>query len=153
MERGTRAGELTIIIAEDDDGHAELIMDNLRQAGVYNTMIRFKDGQETLDFFFHRGSAKREKKRAYLLLLDIRMPKVDGMEVLRQLKGDPELKNVPVIMLTTTDDPREIKNCYNLGCNCYVTKPVDYLKFAEMLTRLGLFIVVVQVPGIEGAEP
>jgi CheY-like chemotaxis protein len=139
--------EVTILIAEDDDGHAELIMDNLRQAGVFNRMLRFRDGQETLDFFSSAGEGARwEKGRAYMLLLDIRMPKVDGVEVLRQLKSNPELKNVPIIMLTTTDDPREINNCYSLGCNCYVTKPVDYNKFAEMLHRLGLFIVVVQVP-------
>lgn len=147
------AGEVTILIAEDDDGHAELIMDNLREAGVFNDMLRFRDGQETLDFFFaEEGAVKREKGRAYMLLLDIRMPKVDGVEVLRQIKADRELRNIPIIMLTTTDDPREIRNCYNLGCSCYVTKPVDYDKFAEMLNRLGLFIVIVQVPQLFGED-
>lgn len=146
------AGEVTILIAEDDDGHAELIMDNLREAGVFNDMLRFRDGQETLDFFFAEGAVKREKGRAYMLLLDIRMPKVDGVEVLRQIKADRELRNIPIIMLTTTDDPREIRNCYNLGCSCYVTKPVDYDKFAEMLNRLGLFIVIVQVPQLFGED-
>lgn len=149
MKQEPVSGEVTILIAEDDDGHAELIMDNLREAGVFNRMIRFRDGQETLDFFSAEGEGpRREKGHAYMLLLDIRMPKVDGVEVLRQLKTNPELKNFPIIMLTTTDDPREINNCYSLGCNCYVTKPVDYQKFAEMLHRLGLFIVVVQVPKI-----
>lgn len=153
MGQMSAAGEVTILVAEDDDGHAELIMDNLRDAGVFNSMLRFKDGQETLDFFFGDGGGSRfEKGRAYLLLLDIRMPKVDGIEVLRQLKADPELKNIPIIMLTTTDDPREIKNCYGLGCSCYVTKPVDYRKFAEMLRRLGLFIVIVQVPRVDGED-
>lgn len=145
--------EVTILIAEDDDGHAELIKDNLQEAGVNNPIIRFRNGQEALDFFFAppAGAApRREHGRAYMLLLDIRMPKVDGVEVLRQIKQDPELKNMPVIMLTTTDDPREIRNCYSLGCSCYVTKPVDYQKFAEMLTRLGLFILVVQVPQLNG---
>ena len=145
------AGEVTVLIAEDDDGHAELIMDNLREAGVLNRMLRFRDGQETLDFFFGEGEGiKREQGRSYMLLLDIGMPKVDGVEVLRQIKVDPEFKKVPIIMLTTTDDPREIENCYNLGCSCYVTKPVQYEKFAEMLQRLGLFIVIVQVPEIDG---
>ena len=145
------AGELTVLIAEDDDGHAELIMDNLREAGVLNRMRRFKDGQETLDFFFAQDAErKREKGRAYLLLLDIRMPKVDGVEVLRRIKADPEFRDLPIVMLTTPDDPREIKNCYSLGCNCYVTKPVQYDRFAEMLRRLGLFVVIVQVPGLEG---
>ena len=146
------AEEVIVLVAEDDDGHAELIMDNLREAGVVNRMIRFRDGQETLDFFFAEEGAgkRREKGRCYMLLLDIRMPKVDGVEVLRQIKADPEFKNVPIIMLTTTDDPREIKNCYNLGCSCYVTKPVQYEKFAEMLQRLGLFVMIVQVPEIDG---
>lgn len=150
MENGLKK-EVTILIAEDDDGHAELIIDNLRESGVNNPIIRFADGREALDFFFAQpvGAApRREPGRAYMLLLDIRMPKVDGVEVLRQFKEDPELKNMPIIMLTTTDDPREIRNCYALGCSCYVTKPVDYQKFSEMLTRLGLFLLVVQVPDL-----
>lgn len=153
MENGLKK-EVTILIAEDDDGHAELICDNLRESGLHNPIIRFSNGQEILDFFFcppEGGLPRREYGRAYMLLLDIRMPKVDGVEVLRQIKKDPELKKMPVIMLTTTDDPREIRNCYNLGCSCYVTKPVDYMKFSEMLTRLGLFLLVVQVPDLGSA--
>ena len=160
MEQGIKK-EVTILIAEDDDGHAELICDNLHEAGIHNPMIRFRNGQEALDFFFApplplsgQGGAETETRRAhgraYLLLLDIRMPKVGGIEVLRQIKADPELKNMPVIMLTTTDDPREIHHCYELGCSCYVTKPVDYSQFSEMLTRLGLFLLVVQVPVLNG---
>lgn len=160
MESGIKK-EVTILIAEDDDGHAELICDNLHEAGIHNPMIRFRNGQETLDFFYGAplgpsgqeaadAAFRRVPGRAYLLLLDIRMPKVDGVEVLRQIKGDPELKNMPVIMLTTTDDPREIRTCYELGCSCYVTKPVDYQQFSEMLTRLGLFLLVVQVPSLNG---
>lgn len=152
MENGLKK-EVTILIAEDDDGHAELIRDNLNDAGLRNPIIRFRNGQEALDFFYAApaGTApRREHGRAYMMLLDIRMPKVDGVEVLRRIKEDPELKNMPVIMLTTTDDPREIRNCYSLGCSCYVTKPVDYEKFTEMLTRLGLFLLVVQVPQLNG---
>jgi len=157
MELGNKK-EVTILIAEDDDGHAELICDNLQDAGIHNPMIRFRNGQEALDFFFGPQSGqemvhdapRRVPGRAYMLLLDIRMPKVDGVEVLRQIKADPELKNLPVIMLTTTDDPREIRNCYELGCSCYVTKPVDYKQFSEMMVRLGLFLLVVQVPSLDG---
>ena len=152
MENGLKK-EVTILIAEDDDGHAELICDNLRESGLHNPIIRFSNGQEALDFFFgppHGDQPRREHGRAYMLLLDIRMPKVDGVEVLKQIKEDQELKSMPVIMLTTTDDPREIRNCYALGCSCYVTKPVDYQKFSEMLTRLGLFLLVVQVPSLYG---
>lgn len=145
--------EVIILIAEDDDGHAELIQDNLHEAGLRNPIIRFCNGREALDFFYGErdGDIPRcEKGQAYMMLLDIRMPKVDGVEVLRQIKSDPELKNMPVIMLTTTDDPREIRTCYSLGCSCYVTKPVDYQQFAEMLSRLGLFLLVVQVPDLDG---
>lgn len=144
--------EVTVLIAEDDDGHAELIIDNLREAGLTNPIIRFRDGQEALDFLTCApGTAEvRQSSMAYLLLLDIRMPRVDGVEVLRRIKADPALHNLPVIMLTTTDDPREVANCYELGCSCYITKPVDYDRFSEMLNRLGLFLMVVQVPDING---
>lgn len=151
MEKFAR-NEITILIAEDDDGHAELIIDNLRESGLTNQIIRFRDGQEALDFL--TGTPDTEHTRhtgtAYLLLLDIRMPRVDGVEVLRRIKETPELHKMPVIMLTTTDDPREVKNCYELGCSCYITKPVDYDRFSEMLNRLGLFLMVVQVPDING---
>jgi CheY-like chemotaxis protein len=82
----------------------------------------------------------------YLVLLDIRMPKVDGIEVLRRLKGDEKLRKVPVIMLTTTDDAREVDRCHQLGCNVYIQKPVDYDKFAEAIRRLGLFVTLLVVP-------
>lgn len=150
METGFER-KVTILIAEDDDGHAELIEENLRESGLKNTIIRFRDGQEALDFLFGEPpetQVRRVRGQAYMMLLDIRMPRVDGVQVLQRLKQDPELKSMPVIMLTTTDDPREIQNCYALGCSCYITKPIDYQKFSDMLTRLGLFLLVVQVPSI-----
>lgn len=150
MENGFEK-KVTILIAEDDDGHAELIEENLRESGLKNTIIRFRDGQEALDFLFGEPSEsqpRRVRGQAYMMLLDIRMPRVDGVQVLQRLKQDSELKSMPVIMLTTTDDPREIQNCYALGCSCYITKPIDYRKFSDMLTRLGLFLLVVQVPSI-----
>jgi CheY-like chemotaxis protein len=146
MVNTNRGDEITIMIAEDDDGHAELIKDNLREAGISNEIIRFRDGQEALDFLLPQGHSTTLGK-ASLLLLDIRMPRVDGVEVLRRLKATPGTRNLPVIMLTTTDDPREIKECYELGCNCYITKPVEYQKFADVMTRLGLFLVIIQLPG------
>jgi CheY-like chemotaxis protein len=78
--------------------------------------------------------------------LDIKMPRVDGVEVLRQLKSDPRTATMPVIILTTTDDPREVRRCYQLGCNVYITKPVEYPAFVEAIKRLGLFLQVVKVP-------
>ena len=144
----SRGNEITIMIAEDDDGHAELIKDNLREAGVSNDIIRFRDGQEVLDFLLPATPDKSGSKQPLsLLLLDIRMPRVDGVEVLRRLKADPSTRNMPVIMLTTTDDPREVQQCYELGCNCYITKPVEYQKFSEVMARLGLFLIIIQLPG------
>ena len=142
------AKELTILIADDDIGHARLIQKNLLRAGLHNPTEWFENGQDILDFLFQRGERVRSKEASYLLLLDIRMPKVDGVEVLRQLKVDPELKKIPALMLTTTDDPREVERCHALGCNSYVVKPVDYDKFADAIKQLGLFISLVQVPEI-----
>ena len=141
--------DVVLLIADDDAGHARLIEKNLRRAVLSNPILRFEDGQQILDFIFQRGDGqKRTADTPYLLLLDIRMPKVDGVEVLRQLKADAELRKIPVCMLTTTDDPREVERCHALGCNNYIVKPVDYEKFSEAITSLGLFISLVQVPEI-----
>lgn len=137
--------EMIILIAEDDDGHAELIMEGLRDSGVCNKMIRFSNGQEVWHFLSGTGMDVLDKNKSYLLLLDINMPVMDGVEVLKRMKSADELKEIPVMMLTTTDDPREVENCYKLGCNVYISKPVDFKKFTETLIRLGLFIQVVKV--------
>ena len=145
----TMTQEVVIIIAEDDAGHARLIEKNLGRVGLHNPIQRFENGQDVLDFLFRRGPGPHRKTdTAYLLLLDIRMPKVDGVEALRQIKEDPTLRKLPVIMLTTTDDPREIERCHLLGCNSYIVKPVDFGKFAEAIAQLGLFVSLVQIPGI-----
>lgn len=139
--------EVVILIAEDDDGHARLIEKNLGRAGLHNPIERFSNGQQILDFLCRRGPGRhRSEDASYLLLLDIRMPQVDGVEVLRHVKQDPELRKMPVIMLTTTDDPREVERCHALGCSTYIVKPVVYEKFAEAINRMGLFISLVQVP-------
>ena len=135
----------TILIVDDDEGHAILIRENLEAAGLTNRMVHFRDGQAILDFFANTAHGATE---TYLLLLDIRMPKVDGIEVLRRLKADPELGKLPVIMLTTTDDSREVERCYELGCNVYIQKPVDYERFAEAIRRLGLFVSLVLLPEV-----
>jgi CheY-like chemotaxis protein len=143
--------EVIILVAEDDAGHARLIEKNLTRAGLRNPIVRFDNGQTVLDFLFRRGSGQqRAAEMPYLLLLDIRMPQVDGIEVLRQLKQDPELRKIPVIILTTTDDPREVERCHAIGCASYIVKPVDYDKFAEAIKGLGLYISLVQVPEING---
>ena len=141
--------EVIILVADDDDGHAGLIEKNLGRAGIANQIIRFQDGQAIVDFLFCRGSGPQRKPDApYVLLLDIRMPKVDGTEVLRQVKAEPGLRQMPVIMITTTDDPREVAHCHALGCNSYITKPVEYDDFVNAIRQLGLFLAVVQVPKV-----
>jgi len=143
--------EISVLIAEDDEGHAALIVRNLKRAGISNDIIRFRDGQEILDFLFRNGNAvHRKNNHAYLLLLDIRMPKVDGVEVLTKIKADEVLCKMPVIMLTTTDDPKEIVRCHEIGCNNYITKPIDYDQFIDCINKLGLFIKIVKVPQIDG---
>ena len=127
--------ELTIILAEDDEGHATLIKRNLKRSGLLNEIIHFKD--------------ENEESFPSLLLLDIKMPKIDGIEVLRQVKQDAVLKKMPVIMITTTDDPREINKCHDLGCSNYIAKPIDYDKFVDAIRKLGLFLLIVELPQIE----
>jgi CheY-like chemotaxis protein len=141
---------VNILIAEDDEGHAALIIRNLRKAGLVNNIIHFHNGEETLDFLLKRGSGPHiANSESYLLLLDIRMPKVDGIEVLRVIKKEKELKKMPVFMVTTTDDPKEIENCHDLGCNSYISKPIEYEKFMNAIIQLGLFLLVIQIPEMQ----
>jgi CheY-like chemotaxis protein len=136
-----------IIIIDDDEGHTILVQENLRAAGIVNPVRHLMDGQQALDFFFGKEGAQRwNPGQSYLVLLDIRMPKVEGTEVLRRLKQDPVLKKLPVVILTTTDDQREVERCHALGCNVYIQKPVDYDRFAEAIRRLGRFINLMLVP-------
>jgi CheY-like chemotaxis protein len=138
---------MIILMAEDDDGHAYLVRQNLEEAGVSNQIVHVRNGREALDFIYCRGTnSSRVPDGPLLLLLDINMPLVDGVEVLRQLKADPQTAQLPIIMLTTTDDPREVQRCYDLGCSSYITKPVEYDRFVEAIRRLGLFLTIVQVP-------
>ena len=138
---------LVILLAEDDEGHASLVQRNLRRAGIVNDIVHVKDGQEALDYIHCAGAhAGRVSAGRLLLLLDIKMPRVDGVEVLRQLKADDRTAMIPVIMLTTTDDPQEIQRCYELGCSIYITKPVASDEFVEDIRRLGMFLSIVKVP-------
>lgn len=145
--------DVTIIIAEDDDGHAGLIKKNLARAGIINNIIHFKDGQEVVDFLFRNAEEPhRQSNKAYVLMLDIRMPKLDGVEVLKRVKKDPTLHKLPIIMITTTDDPREVAKCHEYGCNSYITKPIEYDAFVNAIRQLGLYLSVVQVPTLNGSH-
>ncbi|MGM0611670.1 MAG: response regulator [Thermodesulfobacteriota bacterium] len=145
--------DVVILVAEDDEGHAGLIRKNLKRAGVINKVKHFKDGQEIIDFLFSGGQGEQRKlNAAYVLLLDIRMPKMDGVQVLEKIKRHPELHKLPVVMITTTDDPREVEKCHELGCNNYITKPIDYESFVKTIRQLGMFLAVVKVPNLNGEK-
>ena len=145
--------DMVILIAEDDAGHFELVKRNLWLCCVENDILHFRDGQEILDFLFRTGNGpNREENIPYILLLDIRMPKVGGREVLEKIKEDRQLRKIPVIMLTTTDQASEIDRYYELGCSFYMVKPVNYDKFMGAIKNLGEFLSLegVRVPSING---
>lgn len=141
--------EAVILIAEDDDGHFSLVRKNLARAGIANKVIQFKDGQQILDFLFMKGQGvTREPDTPYILILDIHMPKIDGKEVLEKMKQDSELRKIPIVIMTTTNDPQEIGLCHDLGCSMYVVKPVEYEDFIETIRKMGAFFSVAKIPAI-----
>ena len=138
---------VTIIMIEDDEGHARLIERNIRRSGVNNEILPFSNGTDALKYLFGSdGTGAVHKGRAFLILLDLNLPDMTGIDILRQIKENRYLKSAPVVVLTTTDDSQEIKRCYELGCNVYITKPVNYESFANAIRQLGLFFSVIQVP-------
>ena len=138
---------VTIIMIEDDEGHARLIERNIRRSGVNNDVVPFSTGTDALKYLFGSdGTGLHHRGRALLILLDLNLPDMSGIEILRQIKANKYLKTTPVVVLTTTDDSDEIKRCYELGCNVYITKPVNYESFANAIRQLGLFFSVIQVP-------
>ena len=140
---------VTIVMIEDDEGHARLIEKNIRRAGISNNISHFTDGTSALDYLFHHPGGPAVNGPA-LILLDLNLPDMSGTDILTKLKEEHSpLKRTPVVVLTTTDDKIEIQRCYDLGCNVYITKPVDYESFAQAIRQLGLFLSVIQVPDIE----
>jgi CheY-like chemotaxis protein len=135
--------DAVILVAEDEDGHFALIQRNLFRAGLDNKIIRFLDGQQILDFF-QKDTFDYFNK--YILLLDLRMPKVSGFEVLTFLKSHPQLKTIPIIVLTTANTPQDIQRCHELGCALYVVKPVEYDSLVESIQRIGAFLKVIEIP-------
>jgi CheY-like chemotaxis protein len=141
-----RAEAVRIVMIEDDAGHARLIERNIRRAGVNNEIVPFADGTSAVRFLFGADGRGGESGHCLLVLLDLNLPDVSGIDILRRLKDDEALRRVPVVVLTTTDDETEIQRCYDLGANVYITKPVDYDAFANAIRQLGLFFSVMQVP-------
>lgn len=142
--------EVSILIVEDDAGHARLIEKNLKRAKISNQISRVENGQEALDFLHSEGAFEGiERPSPLLVLLDLNMPVLDGYQVLERMKADPDTKKIPVVVLTTTDDAREVARCYQLGCSVYITKPVDYDSFCEAIQQLGFFMSIVTVPNGE----
>jgi CheY-like chemotaxis protein len=139
---------VNIVMVEDDEGHARLIEKNIRRAGISNTVHHFTDGTSALQFLFEAPHGPAHNGPA-LILLDLNLPDMSGTDILARIKaeGSP-LKRTPVVVLTTTDDKVEIQRCYDLGCNVYITKPVNYENFADAIRQLGLFLSVIQVPEV-----
>jgi CheY-like chemotaxis protein len=138
---------VTIVMIEDDAGHARLIERNIRRAGVSNEIVHFQCGQTAIDYLLGEdGSGGPSSRRHLLILLDLNLPDMTGIEVLQKIKGNEHTRRTPVVVLTTTDDEREIQRCYDLGANVYITKPVSYDAFANAIQQLGLFLSVMQVP-------
>ncbi len=139
---------VNIVMIEDDEGHAKLIEKNIRRAGILNDIKHFLDGTSALDYLFN-GKDGPALNGPALVLLDLNLPDMSGIDILQRIKGsDGPVRRTPVVVLTTTDDSREVQRCYDLGANVYITKPVNYESFAQAIRQLGLFLSVIQVPDI-----
>jgi len=143
---------VNIILIEDDEGHARLIEKNIRRAGISNGIQHFTDGTSALAHLHEAPDGPTHNGPA-LILLDLNLPDMSGIDILGKIKaGSNPLKRTPVVVLTTTDDKIEIQRCYDLGCNVYITKPVNYESFADAIRQLGLFLSVIQVPDLPEAD-
>ena len=137
---------VTIVMIEDDEGHARLIEKNIRRAGINNAIRHFTDGGSAMAFLYDDAHGPARNGPA-LILLDLNLPDMSGTDILARIKAEESvLRRTPVVVLTTTDDKIEIQRCYDLGCNVYITKPVNYEGFSNAIRQLGLFFAVIQVP-------
>ncbi|MFB0536674.1 MAG: response regulator [Anaerolineae bacterium] len=133
---------VNILLVEDNLDHVELILRTLRDNNLLNQVHVVTNGEEALDFLYRRGKYS-DAPRPVLTLLDIKLPRVDGIEVLRQIKADPELKSMPVVMLTTSADEQEIVESYTCGANSYIVKPLDFDQFAKAIKAVKLYWLVI----------
>jgi two-component system, response regulator len=136
--------QVEILLVEDNEADAEMTMRALQRQHLANNLVWVKDGAEALDFLFRRGAyGSRAGIVPKLVLLDLKMPKVDGIEVLRQIKANEETKAIPVVMLTSSAEERDIIASYSLGVNSYIVKPVDFSRFVEEVAKAGCYWVLV----------
>lgn len=136
-----------ILLAEDNAEDVELTLEALGEYNLANEVVVVPDGQDALDYLYCRGKYKlRAGEKPTLILLDLKMPKVDGLEVLRTIKSDPELQSIPVVVLTSSREEQDLVESYRLGVNAYVVKPVDFSEFLEAVKRLGVFWALVNEP-------
>ncbi len=133
-----------ILLVEDSEHDIELTLAALEAHNVANEVDTARDGAEALDYLYRRGAfANRAKELPVVVLLDLKMPRVDGLEVLRQIKADPELKRIPVVMLTSSREEQDLVRSYELGVNAYVVKPVNFAQFMDSVKQLGCFWAVI----------
>lgn len=132
-----------ILLVDDSLRDTELALDALERHNLANEVVTLRDGAEALDYLYRRGAfAERPTGNPAVVLLDLKMPKVDGMEVLRQIKGDADLKIIPVVVMTSSREERDVLESYQLGVNAYVVKPLDFRKFADAIAQVGAFWAV-----------
>lgn len=136
-----------ILLAEDDPKDVRLTLAALAEYNLANEVVVVNDGAEALDFLYRRGKYQlRGAANPAVVLLDIKMPKVDGLEVLRTIKDDPQLKKIPVVILTSSREEKDLAECYRLGVNAFVVKPVNFTEFVEAVKTLGVFWAIVNEP-------
>jgi CheY-like chemotaxis protein len=136
-----------ILLAEDDPKDVELTLTALAENNLANEVVVVRDGEEALDYLYRRGDfALRSTGNPVVVLLDIKMPKVDGIQVLRTMKNDSDLRSIPVVVLTSSRESRDVQSCYELGVNAYVVKPVKFEDFVESVRELGVFWALVNEP-------
>lgn len=140
--------EVEILLVEDNMSDAELIVRALRKVNLANHVVHVKDGEEALEFIFATGaySSRERKHMPKVILLDIKMPKVDGIEVLRQVKSSDEMKRIPVVIMTSSKEEQDIIRSYELGVNSFVVKPVEFNDFARAVSELGLYWILINQP-------
>jgi len=141
---------IEILFAEDSMDDAMLTIRALTKSGFTNKLLHVKDGAEALDFMYCRGiyAERNPKSHPKLLLLDLKMPKVSGMQVLEKVKGDPDLRSIPAVILTSSQEDPDIAKCYDLGANSYIVKPVDSDNFFNAIKEIGMYWMIISQPSV-----